>query len=171
MTIVMIMGVSGSGKTTVGQALARQLHWPFVDADQFHSPQNIAKMRRGQPLTDADRQPWLADLRAAVISWHRHRASVVLACSALKASYRQQISPEGVPIQWVYLQGSYSQIQRRLEQRQVLCPTHFMGPQLLQSQLDSLEEPEEALFLSITLPVEEMVQRILRSLPQSTPVS
>ena len=94
--VIILMGVTGSGKTTIGHALAESLHWQFVDADDFHSPANVAKMRAGIPLDDADRVPWLASLRDAIAGWMEAQTNVVLACSALKQAYREQllVSPE-----------------------------------------------------------------------------
>src|SRR5882672_1737496 len=100
--VVLVMGVVGSGKTTVGSLLAQQLGWEFVDGDTFHSPANVAKMRRGEPLTDADRGPWLQSIHEAIVGWVAQKKSVVLACSALKRSYREQLSVAGEPA-YVYL--------------------------------------------------------------------
>ena len=147
--IVIIMGVSGSGKSTIGQQLAHELGWSFRDGDDFHSPQNIAKMQQGQALTDADRAPWLAAMKTAIQTWHQTQQPTILACSALKASYRQQLTPKNVPVQWVYLHGTFKQIQQRLMQRQQQQPEHFMGAQLLHSQFEALEEPEEALWVGV----------------------
>lgn len=132
------MGVSGSGKTTIGQMLAESLHWEFHDADSFHSPDNIEKMRRGIPLDDNDRIPWLQSLQTAIINWLQDNRNVVLACSALKASYRQFLVLDS-DIKLVYLQGTFELIQTRLQKRE----NHFMNRELLTSQFASLEEPED----------------------------
>jgi len=152
-----IMGVSGCGKTSVGKVLAEQLGWNFYDADDFHPPENIAKMAIGTPLTDADRAPWLESLRALIASCLRTDKPGVLACSALKERYRQ-ILLEGNPgAQLVYLRGSYDLIWSRMARR----PGHYMKPEMLQSQFDALEEPQDALTLDVSLSVEQIVN-ILR---------
>lgn len=143
--IVIVMGVSGSGKTTVGQLLATALQWPFFDADNFHPPANIQKMQRGIPLDDNDRGPWLEALRRAIAQWLHSGINVVLACSALKTAYRQQLCLEPQQIQWVYLKGRFEQIANRLEERQ----DHFMSRDLLKSQFEALEPPEQAVTVDI----------------------
>ncbi len=164
MTIVIIMGVSGCGKSTIGQQLAVELGWHFADADDFHSTANKAKMQRGEALDDCDRAPWLATLRTAIETWHQTHQPTVLACSALKASYRNQLKPANIPIQWVYLHGTFEQIQARLAQRQKQDPQHFMNPQLLKSQFEILEEPREGLRLEISQTPAELVADIKASL-------
>jgi gluconokinase len=167
--IIIIMGVSGVGKSTIGKMLAESLDWQFSDADSFHSPENIEKMRRGIPLNDADRIPWLQDLQAAMKTWLEANQNVVLACSALKASYRELLvgksdKPEALRfayrIRLVYLQGSFDTIFPRLQARQ----NHFMSAQLLKSQLDILEEPSDAIHLDIADPPAMIVQKIRESL-------
>ncbi len=153
------MGVSGVGKTTVGQALAHQLGWPFADADDFHPAANVAKMREGIPLTDADRGPWLQSLHAAIQQWLNAQESVVLACSALKQAYREQlvIAPAVKP---VFLHADFSVIAERMADRQ----GHYMNPKLLESQFDALEVPHDALSLDADRPVPEIVAAIRVSL-------
>ncbi|NWF59854.1 MAG: gluconokinase [Fischerella sp.] len=158
--IILVMGVSGSGKTTIGQLLADSLQWEFRDADNFHSPENIDKMRRGIALDDADRLPWLQDIQAAIKKWLEENQNVVLACSALKDSYRQYFLIGDKRIKLVYLKGSYELIQKRLQERQ----NHFMPEKLLQSQLDALEEPADAVYVDISQPPQEIVQEIRESL-------
>ena len=159
MTIVIIMGVSGCGKSTIGRQLAAELGWAFVDADDFHSPESKAKMQQGKALSDDDRAPWLSQLNQAIRIWHQHQPTI-LACSALKASHRQQLSPPEVAPQWIYLHGTYEQIKARLVQRQQSEPEHFMGAGLLQSQFEALEEPEEALWISVTRSPDAIVTAI-----------
>ncbi|WGV25689.1 gluconokinase [Halotia branconii] len=151
--IILVMGVSGSGKTTIGQLLAASLHWEFQDADSFHSPENIAKMQHNIPLTDADRMPWLQNLQTAIAQWLQENKNVVMACSALKASYRQFLLLDGDRIKLVYLNGSFELIQQRLQTRQ----NHFMTEKLLNSQFDALEEPDNALYVDVSQTPEKIV--------------
>lgn len=137
--IILLMGVSGSGKTTVGRLLAQQLGWKYYEADDYHSSANVEKMRSGVPLDDADRRPWLEALRELIRECLKRDESAVLACSALKESYRQfLLVDERVVL--VYLKGGYEIIQRRLGQRR----GHYMNPNLLGSQFGALEEPADA---------------------------
>ncbi|HZN43821.1 MAG TPA: gluconokinase [Nitrospiraceae bacterium] len=158
--IIILMGVSGSGKTAIGTRLAETLGWSFFDADDFHSASNIEKMRRGMPLTEQDRQPWLLTLRERVAQWLDEDLEVVLACSALKASYREQLLVDPSRVRLVYLKGSYALIQKRLIQR----PRHFMPEELLASQFDTLEEPHGVFTVDIALRPREIVQRIRKEL-------
>ncbi len=154
------MGVSGSGKTTIGQLLAASLHWEFQDADSFHSPENIVKMQHNIPLTDADRMPWLQNLQTAIAQWLQENKNVVIACSALKASYRQVLLLDCDRIKIVYLNGSFELIQQRLQTRQ----NHFMTEKLLDSQFNALEEPENALYVDVSEPPSIIVQNITKAL-------
>lgn len=154
--IIIVMGVSGSGKTTVGKLLAESLGWNFSDADAFHSPENVKKMRRGIPLTEADRQPWLEALQAAIKQWLQENTNVVLACSALKDSYRQFLVVDRDSIQLVYLKGTYDLIQKRLQERQ----NHYMSETLLQSQFDALEEPLNTVYIDISQSPQAILQNI-----------
>jgi gluconokinase len=150
------MGVSGSGKTSVGEALARKRGCPFTDADSFHPKANRDKMAAGIPLTDEDRLPWLRALgvaiRTAIIGGRDH----VFACSALKAEYRRILDPRG-ECKLVYLQGSPELLAERLAGR----GGHFFNPALLQSQLDALEEPEDATIVDIATPISTIVQDLM----------
>jgi gluconokinase len=150
------MGVTGAGKTTVGTLLAQRLSWQFVDADAFHSPSGIAKMRHGIPLTDADRQPWLNALRDAISGWIAERQNTVLACSALRRSYRAVLAL-GSEVRFVYLKGDYGLIASRLVGR----PRHFAGIDILADQFDTLEEPEDALTVYVKAPPADIVDEIL----------
>jgi gluconokinase len=153
-----IMGVSGCGKTSVGQKLAERLGWDFYDADDFHPPENIAKMASGIPLSDKDRAPWLDSLRALVASCLQNDRPGVLACSALKERYRQKLLDGNPGAQLVYLKGSYDLIWSRMTQR----PDHYMKPEMLKSQFDALEEPRNALTIDISLPVEQIVNLLYK---------
>ena len=135
--VIIIFGVSGGGKTTVGELLARELGWHFYEADDFHSPANIDKMRRGVPLTDDDRWPWLENLRELIKRCVASNENAVLACSALKRVYRKhlRIGPE---VKLVFLRGDYATISEHLRHRR----GHFMNPGLLRSQFADLEEPQ-----------------------------
>ncbi len=153
------MGVTGSGKTTVGTVLAQQLGWEFADADDFHPPANVAKMKAGIPLDDADRAPWLASLRQAIEQWIAKRQNVVLACSALKKNYRDELAVDR-EVRFVYLKGSYDLIYQRLKQRH----GHFASEKILAGQFADLQEPDDALTVKIDQPVEEIVAEIRRGL-------
>ena len=134
--IIIIFGVSGAGKTTVGKLLARELGWRFIEADDFHPAANIEKMRSGHPLTDEDRWPWLERLRQQIKTSLAATENVVLACSALKRTYRDRLRV-GEAVRFVFLRGDYVLVEKQLRSRR----RHFMNPALLQSQFDDLEEP------------------------------
>ena len=157
--IVIIMGVVGAGKTTVGNLLASQLGWEFADADDFHPLSNVEKIRHGIALTDEDREPWLDHLREAIVRWIAEGKSVVLACSALKRAYRAKLLM-GPQVQVVYLKGSAALIADRLRSRH----GHFAGESILASQLADLEEPEKAITVDIRDTPEQIVAEIERAL-------
>jgi gluconokinase len=157
--IVIVMGVVGSGKTTVGRLLAQQLGWEFADADDFHPAANVEKMRRGIALDDADRKPWLVRLRAEIAGWIASGRSAVLACSALKRSYRDELRVSS-DVQFVYLKGSPELIAQRLRARQ----GHFTGEQILASQFAALEEPDSAIVVDISQAPEQVVAQIREAL-------
>jgi len=158
--VIILMGVSGSGKTTVGQRLAAELGWPFYDGDDFHPPANVDKMRQGLPLTDDDRAPWLTALRHLIDGVLEARQSAVIACSALKQAYRNRLAGPHREVQFVYLKGSYALIRQRMLERH----GHFMRAGLLASQFDTLEEPEEALTVDIAQEPGAIVDQIRRTL-------
>lgn len=158
--IVIIMGVSGSGKTTIGERLAERLGWPFYDGDDFHPPANRDKMARGIALTDADRAPWLAALRDRIDELSRAGRPAVIACSALKRAYREMLSVDRADVRLVYLKGDYDLIRRRMETR----AGHFMNVDLLMSQFDTLEEPANALVVDASQPSENIVDLIEKEL-------
>jgi len=149
------MGVVGAGKTTVGKLLAEQLGWEFVDADSFHSAGNVEKIRLGIPLDDADRSPWLRAIRAAIQRWIAKKQNVVLACSALKRSYREELDG-GAEVKLVYLKGTYEIIYQRLGLRQ----GHFASEKLLASQFAILEEPEDGVVVDVEQSPEVLVEEI-----------
>jgi gluconokinase len=157
--IIVVMGVTGSGKTTVGTLLAARLAWLFADADDFHSAANKEKMHKGIPLTDADRLPWLAAMHEQIAKWIASNQNAVLACSALKRSYRQQLWT-GPEAKYVYLRGSYELIAGRLRTRK----GHFADEHILAGQFADLEEPSDALVVDINATPEEIVAEICRCL-------
>ena len=136
--VVVLMGVAGAGKTTVGRRLAQELGWTYYEGDDFHPPSNIEKMARGKPLNDADRDPWLDALHELVQDLLRRGENAVLACSALKRRYRKRLLVHRDSVRLVYLQGTREVLHRRIESR----GGHFMSVDLLESQFEALEEPD-----------------------------
>jgi carbohydrate kinase (thermoresistant glucokinase family) len=163
--LVIVMGVSGSGKTTVGRELAHRLSLPFYDADDFHSATNIGKMRQGIPLTDEDRQDWLAKLAAGLATWEQSRGAV-LACSALKEQYRSvlQQGAGASLITWIVLEGNKELLLSRLRGRS----GHYMGTSLLKSQLADFESPTYGLHLPIIASPDDLVAQALAYLQAKT---
>jgi gluconokinase len=157
--IVIIMGPTGAGKTTVGKLLAEQLKWEFADADNFHPPANIEKMSHGIPLNDADRAPWLAAMRKAIVEWIAAGKNVVLACSALKRAYRDELCPSP-EVKITYLKGTYALFAERIRQRH----GHFAGEQILAGQFADLEEPDDAITINAAKSPEEIVAEIRKRL-------
>jgi gluconokinase len=156
--VIIIFGVSGAGKTTVGELLAREVGWHFLEADDFHSPANIAKMRRGVPLTDDDRWPWLENLRELIKQRIAANENAVLACSALKRSYRDRLRVSA-EVKLVFLHGDYALITEHLRHRR----GHFMNPGLLKSQFADLQEPrsdEDVLTIELGRTPHELVEEI-----------
>ena len=157
--IIVIMGVAGAGKSTVGQLLAAELSCEFLDGDSLHPLANIEKMTRGIPLTDVDRAPWLAAIHARIVQSFQRGQSLVVACSALKQHYRETLA-DGVEITWVYLKGSEEVIRGRLQNRE----HHFMKAQMLASQFADLEEPRDAIIIDVGAEPTVAVQQILSAL-------
>ena len=157
--VVIIMGVTGAGKTTIGTMLAAQLNWQFADADTFHPPANIQKMSRGVPLNDTDRAPWLAAMRKAILEWIAAGKNVVLACSALKRAYREELRPS-IEVKIVYLKGNYALFAERIRRRH----GHFAGEGILAGQFADLEEPVDAIMVDAAKSPEEIVAEIRKQL-------
>jgi gluconokinase len=157
--IIVLMGVAGSGKTTVGTMLADAMKCSFLEGDALHSPGNIDKMSHGIPLTDADRAPWLSAIHARIVDASQRGQDLVVGCSALKQRYRKVLA-EGVPIAWVYLKGSLELIRSRVTRR----PSHFMKADMLASQFAALEEPLDAVVADVSAPPRTIVQQIMTQL-------
>ena len=155
--LILLMGVSGSGKSAIAMALARRLGWDFYEADDFHSPENIGKMAAGIPLNDEDRAPWLASLHGLISSCLKAGRPAILACSALKERYRQQLVEDSNSVTFVYLKGNLDLIKSRFASR----TGHYMKLTMLQSQFDALEEPRDALVIDASLSVDKVVTQIL----------
>jgi len=163
---LIVMGVAGSGKTTIAQALAQRIGWKFEDGDAFHPPANVEKMRSGHPLTDDDRWPWLRAIAAEIDRAIAAGEHLAIACSALKRAYRDILIDKRTGVRLVYLKGERDLILQRLRARQ----EHFMPPELLDSQFATLEEPgadEHPIVVKIDAPVEVIVDNIVRQLAQS----
>src|SRR5436190_10612731 len=160
---IILMGVSGSGKTTVGRLLAEALGWPFYDADDFHPPANVERMRQGIALTDEDRRPWLAALARLIDDALAHDQSLILGCSALKEAYRAQLKPPGATtaaVRFVYLRVPIEVAAARTRERR----DHFMPASLVPSQFAALEEPQEAIVIDATKAPDAVVEQICRAL-------
>lgn len=158
--ILIVMGVTGAGKSTLGQALAADLGACFIDADDYHPPENIARMRRGEPLTDADRGPWLDRLHALLREQDTADRDTVLACSALKSSYRTRLTAGLPDVRFVILLGASAELRQRLAARR----DHFMPPALLDSQIATLSLPDDAIEVPITLATAEQVALVRTAL-------
>ena len=155
--VIIVMGVAGTGKSTIGKMLSDKLEIPFYDADDFHPATNKAKMRSGQPLNDEDRAPWLEALAEELQKW-QEKSGAILACSALKRQYRATLSNQGkLTLKWIFLRGDFDTIYDRMKARK----GHFMPKELLQSQFDTLEVPETAITLDIRHTPEKMIQMAL----------
>jgi gluconokinase len=161
--VVVLMGVAGSGKTTVGDLLARRLKWHFYDADDFHTAHNREKMSRGIPLDDDDRRPWLEAIRGVIEQCLGSGTNAIIACSALKQSYRELLTTDSKMVKFVYLKGQHELIAARLAHRQ----EHFFNPRLLQSQFDELEEPPGGIEIDVSKSIATVVQAVIDALKLS----
>jgi gluconokinase len=157
--VIIVMGVAGSGKTTVGRLLALSIGFQFLDADTLHSPANVAKMAAGIPLTDRDRAPWLSDVRERIGDAATHQSDLVVACSALKEAYRAFLA-RGVPVTWIYLKGRPDVVRDRLRRR----TGHFVNAELARSQFETLEEPKDAIVADASQPPDAIVDEIVANL-------
>lgn len=159
--IIFVMGVSGSGKSTVGQLVANKLSMPFIDADDHHLPSSIEKMAQGIPLSDSDRMPWLTAINKLAIEHLGSGSGVVIACSALKKKYRDQLNQSvEANVNWVYLKGDYDLIFERMKTRS----DHFMGASMLKSQFEILQEPEHAITVDIAASLSNVVDSAVAAL-------
>jgi carbohydrate kinase (thermoresistant glucokinase family) len=168
MTVLVMMGVSGSGKTTIAAGVAERLGWTLLEGDSFHPPANVAKMAAGHPLTDEDRWPWLHAIAAAIDEKRAAGASAVVACSALKHAYREILVGDRPDVLLVYLQGSRALIGQRIAARK----GHYMPASLLDSQFATLEEPapdEHALIVSVDAAPDAIVEEVLRQVKERVP--
>jgi gluconokinase len=156
---VILMGVAGSGKTAVGMRVAQKLDWIFLDADDFHPPANVEKMKHGIPLNDQDRAPWLRRLHDELQRQLAAGHSVILACSALKESYRKVLSSGVPPPAFVYLDVDPETIRDRLQHR-----THFFPKELMESQFAELETPKDAIIIDARKPLDEVVEQVIQAL-------
>jgi len=155
---LVLMGVSGCGKTSVGERLSQVLGWPFFDGDNFHPRENMAKMAQGNPLNDDDRRPWLANLHDMIDAHLRGGKSMILACSALKQSYRDQLSAGNPGTVYIHLKGDFDLIYQRMSARQ----GHYMQAAMLRSQFEALEEPREAVTIDIQQNLDEIIQTLAK---------
>lgn len=160
--VLVLMGVSGAGKSTIGKRLAETTNRTFADADDFHPPSNVEKMAAGEPLDDGDRKPWLQALRAFIDRQIEKKEPTVLACSALKAAYRRRLGTGRNAVELVYLRGSFDQIQQRISGR----TDHFFDAELLSTQFDALEAPDgaEALIIDVSATPAKIVEAIREAL-------
>jgi carbohydrate kinase (thermoresistant glucokinase family) len=158
--VIIIMGVSGCGKTTVGRELQSLLKWDFYDADDYHPQENVEKMSSGIPLTDEDRKPWLEGLSKEIAEWNTGGGNAILACSALKGVYRDMLGVNDESVTTVFLKGDFDLLADRLRNRK----GHYMPPDLLHSQLDTLEEPESGLVFNIRLSPSVIAKNIAEEL-------
>src|SRR6266446_2556684 len=160
--ILVLMGVSGSGKTTIGELVAKRLGWRFIEGDEYHPRENVAKMAAGIPLEDSDRWPWLEKINEELLKIQKQGKSAVVGCSALKQAYRERLARGLRNFEIVYLRGDFALVQSRIAAR-----THrFMPATLLQSQFDALEPPAHAIEIDVSAPIESSLSKIRKQLPR-----
>lgn len=157
--VIILMGPTGAGKTTVGEILSRELGWEFADADNFHSAANVEKMSKGIGLTDEDRKPWLAALRRKIEQWIASGQNGILACSALKEAYRRELNI-GPQVRWIYLKGTFEELTQRVQARQ----GHYAKKELVVSQFAALEEPKDAITIDVSRTPQEIAADVRRVL-------
>jgi gluconokinase len=157
--VILVMGTTGAGKTTVGKLIAQELGWSFLDADDFHPPANIEKMKHGIPLVDRDRAPWLANIHSRLLQLGAQESNAVLACSALKRSYRETLGA-GLDMRIVYLRGTYEEMRQHILARH----GHFAGESILAGQFRDLEEPTGALLLDVSSSPEKLAKQAIAGL-------
>lgn len=157
--VIVLMGPTGAGKTTVGEILSRELGWEFADADNFHSAANVEKMSKGIGLTDEDRKPWLAALRRKIEQWIASGQNGILACSALKEAYRRELNI-GPQVRWIYLKGTFEELTQRVQARQ----GHYAKKELVVSQFAALEEPKDAITIDVSRTPQEIAADVRRVL-------
>ena len=158
--VIILMGTCGCGKTTIGNQLNKKLGWHFYDADNYHSKENVEKMAKGIPLTDDDRKPWLEGLSVEIEKWNANEGNAILACSALKNIYREMLGVDQKTVVTVFLKGDYDLLSERMQSRK----GHYMNPNLLDSQLESLEEPSDGLTVSIDKDPGQIADEIINQL-------
>ena len=158
--VIILIGVAGAGKTTIGKLLAEELGWPFYEGDHFHPQTNIEKMRNGLALTDEDREPWLDNLQKLINGLIHRGQPGIIACSALRRAYREYLQRDNEAARFIYLKGDYDLIRKRLEERK----DHFMGADLLYSQFRTLEEPDGVLVVDILQEPGVIVSSLMRKL-------
>lgn len=158
--IIVVMGIAASGKSTLGRALAQAFDWEFVEGDDYHSADNIEKMRHGLPLDDADREPWLDSMNDYLLLLDKVGKSAVVACSALKQVYRERLGRGVGDIRYVYLCGDPELIKRRIVERK----GHFMPPDLLDSQIAAMEPPQDAVWVGVDMPLHQQVEAVERAI-------
>lgn len=160
---IVVMGIAASGKSTLAQALARELGWDFIEGDDYHSAENIEKMRSGTPLDDDDRLPWLQAINSRLRQLSEHGRDTVIACSALKRRYREILGRGINPPRYVYLCGDPELIRQRISARK----DHFMPPQLIDSQMAVMEPPQDAIWIRVDLPLAEQIAQVRQAIKES----
>jgi gluconokinase len=162
--IFIVMGVSGSGKSTVGKAVSKKFGWRFYEGDEYHPVENVEKMKNGFPLNDDDRLPWLISLRNIIEQAIEKKENIVISCSALKEAYRKILKVND-EVRFIYLKGSYDLIRKRMEARE----NHFFKPDMLKSQFDTMEEPDDAVVIDISGSTQKIIDDAIAKIMESEP--